>query len=158
MSEQKIDNKILLVGLGNLMQGDDALGRLFVDLISCLGYSFIDFECRPKLELEDAKLISNYEVVIFADASYEKLAGGFEMSRCFAASHAFFSMHTQRPPAVLNVINTVYQKFPRAYMLVITGEQWEEQTLLSHNAETNLQAAVEFFDEQFLPSVLALTA
>jgi hypothetical protein len=42
-------------------------------------------------------------------------------------------------------------------MLVITGEEWEERTLLSHKAETNLEAAVEFFDGQFLPSVLALT-
>lgn len=158
MSEQKTETRILLVGLGNRDQGDNALGCLFADMIGCLGYSFIDFEYREKLELEDAKLVSEYDVVVFADASFEKLGGGFEISRCFAAAHAFFSMHTQRPPAVLNIANTVYKKFPRAFMLVITGEEWEEQALLSHHAETNLQAAVEFFDEQFLPSVLALTA
>jgi hydrogenase maturation protease len=157
MKGQKEDKSILLVGLGNREQGDDALGSTFVDMIGCLGYNFIDFELRKQVELGDAKLISEYDVVIFADASYEKLEGGFEINRCFAAAHAFFSMNAQRPSAVLHVVNTVYKKFPKAYMLVITGEEWEEQTLLSHKAETNLQASVEFFDGQFLPSVLALT-
>jgi hydrogenase maturation protease len=157
MKGQKEDKSILLVGLGNREQGDDGLGCTFVDMIDCLGYNFIDFELRKQLELGDAKLISEYDVVIFADASYEKLGGGFEINRCFAASHAFFSMNTQRPCAVLHLVNTVYKKYPKAYMLVITGEEWEERTLLSHKAETNLEAAVEFFDGQFLPSVLALT-
>lgn len=158
MSEQKTDTKVLLVGLGNREQGDDGLGCTFVDMIDCLGYDFVDFEYREKLELEDAKLISEYDVVVFADASYEKLGGGFEISRCFAATHAFYANPSQRPPAVLHLANTLYKKYPKAYLLVITGEEWEEQASLSRDAETNLQAAVEFFDEQFLPAVLAMTA
>jgi hypothetical protein len=42
-------------------------------------------------------------------------------------------------------------------LLNISGEEWEDQPSLSGEAATNLQAAVEFFDEQFLSSILAVT-
>jgi Ni,Fe-hydrogenase maturation factor len=113
-------------------------------------------EYREQLFVEDAKLISNYDVVIFVDASYQKFGGGFEMSRCFAASHGFYFSNAQAPPAMLYLAKKLYEKCPKAYLLNISGEAFEEQPSLSNEALKNLQSAIEFFDEQFLPSILAV--
>jgi Ni,Fe-hydrogenase maturation factor len=154
MNEQNNDPGILLVGMGNREHGDNGLGWTFVEMMESLGYDFLDFEYREQLFVEDAKLISNYDVVIFVDVSYQKFGGGFEMSRCFAASHGFYFSNAQAPSAMLYLAKKLYHKTPKAYLLTISGEEWEEQAFLSNNAVKNLQSAVDFFDLHFLPSVL----
>jgi len=156
MKELKTDPKVLLVAMGNRERGDNGLGWTFVDMIDSLGYDFLDFEYREQLFVEDAKLIGEYDVVIFVDASYQKFGGGFEISRCFASSHGFYFSNAQAPSAMLYLAKKLYQKTPKAYLLSISGEEWEEQPSLSSDAVANLQAAIEFFDEQFLPSILAV--
>ena len=156
MNEQKTDASVLLVAMGNRERGDNGIGWEFADSIDSLGYDFLDLEYREQLFVEDAKLISNYDVVVFVDASYEKFGGGFEMSRCFAGSHGFYFSNSQAPPAMIYLAKKLYQKYPKAYLLNISGAAFEEQPALSIEALNNLQSAVEFFDEQFLPSILSV--
>jgi Ni,Fe-hydrogenase maturation factor len=158
MKEQKTNATVLLVAMGNREHGDNGLGWMFVDMIESLGYDFLNLEYREQMFVEDAKLIGNYDVVIFVDASYQKFGGGFEISRCFAASHGFYFSNAQAPPAMLYLAKKLYQKTPKAYLLSISGEEWEEQPSLSSEAIKNVQSAVEFFDEQFLPSILGVRA
>jgi Ni,Fe-hydrogenase maturation factor len=156
MNEQKTDPQVLLIGMGNRERGDNGLGWAFADTMNSLGYDFLDFEYREQMFVEDAKLISQYDVVIFADACYDKFGGGFEISRCFSASHGFYFSNAQAPSAMLYLAKKLYQKAPKAYLLTISGEEWEEQTSLSNKAVKNLQAAVEFFEQYFLPSILGV--
>lgn len=156
MNEQRTDATVLLVAMGNRERGDNGISWEFADTIESLGYDFLDFEYREQMFVEDAKLISKYDVVIFVDASCQKFGDGFEMSRCFAASHGFYFSNAQAPSAMLYLAKKLYEKSPKAYLLNISGEAFEEQPSLSNGALKNLQSAVEFFDEQFLPSVLAV--
>ncbi len=154
MKDLKTDSTgILIIGIGNSGRGDDGLGWKFVELIDGLGYDFLDYEFRYQLQVEDAALISNYGVVIFVDASHDKLSNGFEMKSCIPANHSFFSTHAQIPGAILNLANNLYNKFPKAYTFVISGKDWDLKTSLSKEAEKNLQAAISFFIEQFLPTI-----
>jgi hydrogenase maturation protease len=152
MKNSKTDPRILLIGIGNDGRGDDGLGWRFVEMIDSLGYDFLDYEFRYQLQVEDAATIADYDIVVFVDSSHARLSGGFEMRSCIAANHAFFSTHEQAPSAIVYLANTLYSKFPRAYTLAITGKNWELQTSLSREAETNLQSALSFFLEQFLPT------
>lgn len=153
MKNLKADPGILLIGIGNEGRGDDGLGWKFVEMIDGLGYDFLDYEFRYQLQVEDAAVIGNYDVVVFVDASHEKLGGGFEIRSCMAANHAFFSTHAQVPGAILYLANHLYNKFPKAYTLAISGKEWELQTSLSREAEKNLQSALSYFLEQFLPVI-----
>jgi len=154
MKDLKIKSTILLIGIGNSGRGDDGLGWKFVETIDGQGYDFLDYEFRYQLQVEDAALITNYDVVIFVDASHDKLSGGFEFRRCISASHSFFSTHAQAPGAIVHLANNLYNKFPKAYTLAISGRSWELETSLSEEAENNLQAALSFFTEQFLPTAV----
>lgn len=147
----KTDSGILLIGIGNNCRGDDGLGWKFIELVESMGFDFVDHELRYQLQVEDAALISDYDVVVFVDATYENLSQGFEVRPCIASNSSIFSTHTQSPEAMLKLSYHLYKKFPKAYILAICGEDWGLQTSLSETAEKNLRAAVSFFTEQFLP-------
>jgi hydrogenase maturation protease len=144
---------MLLIGIGNSGRGDDGLGWEFIERVSGLGYDFLDYEFRYQLQVEDAELIANYDIIVFVDASHDQLDGGFEMRRCISASHSYFTTHAQAPEAILHLANNLYNRFPKSYTLAISGEKWEMENSLSLDAKNNLQAAFEFFVEIFLPTV-----
>ena len=148
-----IGSCMLLVGIGNSGRGDDGLGWEFVERINALGFDSLDCEFRYQLQVEDAALISKYDVVVFVDATHDKLRSGFQMSRCISAPHSFFTSHAEAPGAILYLANELYTRFPKTYTLAISGTEWELQTSLSQEARRNLDTAVNFFIEQFLPTV-----
>lgn len=145
--------KILILGIGNSCRSDDGLGWKFVEIIEELGYNAQDYEFRYQLQVEDAALIAHYDVVIFVDASMARLKEGFEIKPCTAIEPDFFSTHAQKPEAILYLTNKLYGKFPHAYTLAISGLEWALSTSLSQEAETNLQTALGFFIEKFLPAI-----
>lgn len=145
----KTDFKILLIGIGNNCRSDDGLGWKFIELVESMGLDFIDREFRYQLQVEDAALISEYDVVYFVDATCQKLKNGFELRPCIASDDESFSTHAQSPGAILNLTNHLYKKFPEAYILAVCGEEWSLQASLSEAAKKNLIEAVSFFAEQF---------
>lgn len=147
----------MLIGIGNNCRGDDGLGWKFVELIEAMGLDFIDHEYRYQLQVEDAALISKYDVVYFVDASYEKMDMGFELRPCIASDEEQVSSHAQSPGAILKLANNLYQKYPESYVFAIGGESWELQTSLSEAAERNLIEATSFFAELFFETEVAET-
>lgn len=147
---------MLLVGIGNYDWGDESLGWSFVDRLIAQGYDFFDYQYRYKLKTEDAELLGNYDVIVFVSALQEKLNEGYELVPCVPANHSFFSDDSHAPAAILHLTNELYKKYPKAYVLRISGMDWGLQPYLSRAANENMEAAVAFFDEQFLPSVLAV--
>lgn len=154
MKNLKTDFKrVLLIGIGNCGRGDDGLGWKFNDLLSEKNYNWIDLEYRYQLQIEDTDLINNYDTVIFVDASHTTFTDGFEIRPCAASNHYFFSSHMQSPETILYLANDLFNKFPEAYTIAISGNDWELKTSLSAEAEKNLQAAFTFFTEVFLPII-----
>lgn len=150
---REVSNKVLLIGIGNSGRGDDGLGWKFTDMLKRYKFDFLDYEYRYQLQVEDTLLISRYSEVIFADASHEVLENGFEVKSCIPANHYFFSSHIQSPETILYLANDLYDKQPAAYTVAISGLYWELKTSLSKEAKKNLQSAIAFFLEDFLPSV-----
>jgi len=146
-------SKTLLVGIGNNCRGDDGLGWKFVEKIEQLRLDFVDCEFRYQLQVEDAALVQQFDVVIFADASHVKLDKGFELKRCEASEEVFFSTHAQSPEAILQISRDLYYKSPVAYTIAMSGKDWQLKESLSDQAEHNLQAALAFFVRDFLPAV-----
>jgi hydrogenase maturation protease len=147
----KINSTILLIGIGNNCRADDGLGWRFIEAMEGFDLESIDYEYRYQLQVEDAALISEYDVVVFVDATYEKFSNGFDIRSCTPDNDCTFSTHAQSPGAIVSLTNTLYNIFPKAYLIAICGEEWSLQSYLSETAEINLQAAVSFFTGQFLP-------
>jgi hydrogenase maturation protease len=169
--------KVLIYGIGNPGRQDDGLGALFVEnvqraLESNPGsggavragegrrYEF-SFDANYQLNIEDAELISHFDVAVFVDAS---LGGGDPASgrpqseeahanrpfRFFALRPepaASFSTHSVSPGGIVALCGALYDAAPSAYMLAIRGYEWSVNEELSPRARENLNAATEFLLE-----------
>jgi hydrogenase maturation protease len=152
MSESRTDKgRILLIGIGNTGRGDDGLGWCFADRLGELGLDGMDIEYRYQLQVEDALMVAEYPVVIFADASHEPMEEGFALRPCTPAAHYFYSSHMQSPETILYLSRALYQHEPLAYTMAIAGHAWELGTELSPTAQHNLGKASLYFENEWLP-------
>lgn len=142
MKEQETEDiKILLLAIGNSGRGDDGLGWKLGDLIAESGFKEVSVEYRYQLQVEDAQFITHYDAVIFSDATEQHNEKGFSFSKCIPANTYFYSSHRQSPETVLYLSNELYGKFPEAWILAISGYNWELGEGLSEHAEQNLNKA-----------------
>jgi len=141
------NDKLLIYGIGNLGRQDDGLA---IRLVEMLNQSLsqrdlrknIVFESNYQLGIEDALLISEYDVVLFLDATREKGAiTPFSVRYVETSAELSFTTHAMSIPNVLSLCEELYGKTPRAYLLAVPGYEWEIAEHLSPQADLNLDQA-----------------
>jgi hydrogenase maturation protease len=141
--------KKLLIGIGNYGRSDDALGWKFADAVAAGNDSAdYDIEYRYQLQIEDALLVSEYDEIIFADASHTQYEGGFSFYKAEPKQIANFTTHSLPPEAILWLVSRLYDKKPKAYVMGITGTNWDLQHGLSSAAQQHLINALDFFNQK----------
>ena len=144
MSEERTP-KTLVLGIGNSGRQDDGLGWSFLDFLKNEGLPDFDLEYRYQLQIEDAELISNYDRIIFVDATKEPTTDGFYLRACSKIALSEMNSHSLQPETVVMLCSAIYEKEPECLILGIEGVQWELETGLSPEANRNLERAQEFF-------------
>ncbi|MHA6247583.1 hydrogenase maturation protease [Pontibacter sp. CAU 1760] len=144
MKEQKAE-KILLIGIGNSARQDDGLGWAFLEKVESEGIFKGDVQYKFQLNIEDAELISQYDTVIFVDASKNELEAGFTYNPCFPSSNSEYSTHLLAPESALYVCQQLYRQQPHAWVLAIQGYEWELKEGLTNKALVNLEEAFAWF-------------
>lgn len=139
--------KTLIYGYGNPGRQDDALGVIFAEKIELWakenGFGFINIETNYQLNIEDASTISEYEQVIFADASKEEHIESFLYQKLQPSARVEFTMHSVSPAFILHLCESIFNRLPRAYLLQIRGFEWELREGLSIRASQNLENALQ---------------
>ena len=138
----------LIIGIGNSGRSDDGLGWAFLDAIEETGKYTGPLAYRYQLQIEDAELISHYENVLFVDATYTELEDGFQLVQIVPEIARSFSTHSLEPSTVLGLCEKVYGKLPNARLLMIEGVRWELHNGLSSTGLQNLEAALDFLEDQ----------
>ncbi len=140
--------KILVIGYGNPGRLDDGLGPAFAEKIEALKLPGVTVESNYQLNVEDADLISNYDVVVFADASVNA-AEPFEFEPMEKKTPMVgFSSHSITAGSLLGLAEELFGATPEAYGMAIRGDDFNEfGEQLSEAARRNLNAAAEFFSE-----------
>ena len=139
--------RILIYGYGNPGREDDGLGIAFAEAMQKWSRSQnrknISFEIDYQLNIEDAHTISKYDLVLFADASQEKL-DHFAVSVVKASDKVNFTMHTVSPSYVCHLCSEIFNRDPDTLLLHIRGYQWKMKEGLSEKAKLNLQLALDY--------------
>ena len=139
--------RILIYGYGNPGRFDDGLGiRLAEDLEAWIRKNKIDgVDCDTnyQLNIEDAEIISKYDLVLFADASEEDIRDVSITRVSPSDSKIEFTMHAVSPAFVLDLCNQIYGKTPDTWLIHIKGEDWQFKEGLSRVAEKNLSIAIK---------------
>ena len=147
--------KVLIFGYGNPGRQDDALGVLLADHMEKWAeekrIKSIDFDTNYQLNIEDALTISEYDMVIFADASIEQITG-FKLTKVIPSQKTEFTMHAMSPDFVLHLCQSLYDKYPATYLLHIKGFEFEMKETLTTLGKENLTLAYDFMVNAFSKS------
>lgn len=108
----------------------------------------VDVDSNYQLNVEDALTISEYDVVVFADASL-KATAPFQMEQIFPASEISFTTHAMHPSSVLALCEDLYHKVPETYLLTIPGYLWDVGEEMSEQAKAHLAVAYEHLQKYF---------
>jgi hydrogenase maturation protease len=131
----------LFYGIGNIGRQDDGLGIRLIENLELLNLPpHIELQSNYQLNVEDALEISNYDVVVFVDATVTaKSAGPFFISRIEPSPGIAFSTHAMSMEGILALSDQLYGKAPQAFVLTMPGFQWEVIDELSTEAQANLE-------------------
>lgn len=137
--------KVLLIGYGNPGRLDDGLGPRLAELVAAQRPPpHVRVESNYQLNIEDAALIAEHDVVIFADA-HVSCPDPFIFEPIQPAAHISFSTHSIDPASLLALAQETFGAKAVAYALGIRGHEFNEYAeRLSDQAQRNLRAAVEF--------------
>ena len=142
-------NSFIIIGIGNNTRQDDGLGWKFVELLEEAGFNQNNLLLKYQLMVEDAELVSNYNSVLFVDASKNNLENGFEFTVCLPSKNINFSTHFVPPNQILNLCETIYHKTPKSYIMAIQGYDWDIKIGLSEQATNNLEKALTYLKREF---------
>lgn len=136
--------KVLIYGYGNPGRQDDALGILLAEELEKWttknNLGFIDFDSNYQLNIEDALAISNYDVVIFADASIEDIAD-YTITKVQPSQKTEFTMHAMNPGFVLHLCQSLYDRHPDTFLVHLKGYKFDFLGEITGQANQNLKFA-----------------
>jgi hydrogenase maturation protease len=120
--------KVLILGWGNPLRGDDALGwraaeQLSEGLAGCQATVHVSHQLLPEFAFE----IAGSDLVIFIDAACDNGPFGrvrFERVVPRRCDSAAFSHHID-PPALLDMAQALYGSHPEAYLFTVAGRSFE---------------------------------
>lgn len=149
---KKLDNKTIVLGIGNNGRQDDGLGWSVLDYLKKQNIIF-DLEYRYQLQIEDAELISNYDRVIFVDSTIEETEQGFYLKLCFPSEKYNFSTHALVPETILYLSNKLYNRNPEAFIFGIQGYEWNLKIGLSERGFQNFNKAIKYLKKSTLLTI-----
>jgi hydrogenase maturation protease len=116
----------LVVGYGNPLRGDDALGWRVVEKLVGVTNGAVTGLAVHQLTPELAEQVSEADLVIFVDASYEGEPGGWQSSPIRLTSTAAQAVgHHFTPENLLNYVKAVYQAEPVAIMISVAAGSFD---------------------------------
>jgi hydrogenase maturation protease len=144
------NKKLLVYGFGNPGRQDDGLGPAFAEMVE--GWKkknnadYIVTDSNYQLNVEDALEISEYDVVIFADATIEDEVEDFSLGVLDPTkAEVKYTLHAASPGYILELCHEMYQKYPETYLMRIKGYEWDFKEGLTINASNNLDKAFHYF-------------
>lgn len=146
--------KILVYGYGNPGRQDDGLGVEFVkrfqEWVIKEKLEGFEFENNYQLNIEDAEIIADKDIVIFADATVEHIED-FCISDVISSFEVSFTTHSASPGYILHLCKELFGSQPNTLLLHIRGYSWDIGEGLTPEAGNNLEKALAFFREKFHP-------
>ncbi len=136
---------ILVYGYGNPGRRDDGLGVLFAEHVEKLSLPHVKVETNYQLNAEDALEMAEYDIVVFADASYNE-GDSFRLTTLQPALEVTFTTHAMAPGSVLALCQELYGKRPDTYLLELRGFEWDMGEGVSAQGAQVLRQAIAFVE------------
>lgn len=131
-------DRVLFYGIGNEGRQDDGVGIRLISALEqfCLPSGW-DLDANYQLNAEVALQISEYDVVIFLDASRKQVEAPFYIEKISPDNRIAFSTHAMSAASILGLCEKLYVSSPRCFWIGIPGFSWEFGEMMSEEAERN---------------------
>lgn len=144
--------KTLIYGYGNPGRQDDGLGARFTELFEKWTQSekieHIVVDCNYQLNIEDAAVISEYDTVIFVDASVVEDVENFRLEPVTPDNASIeFTMHAVSVGYVVDLCGKIYGNTPESFVLHIKGYEFDFIEELTPQAAENMLAAFDYMKD-----------
>ncbi len=141
--------KNLIYGYGNPGRQDDGIGARFTELfekwIQEQNIKNISIDCNYQLNIEDAATISEYDTVIFVDASIVEDVENYKLEKIKPDNaNIEFTMHAVSAAYVVFLCEQLYGKSPKSYILHIKAYEFDFVEELTPKAAENMLDAFDF--------------
>jgi hydrogenase maturation protease len=148
MNATVIDVKVLVIGIGNPLRGDDAAGwfaaqwlaeRVDADQVTTMAVHL--------LTPEWAQPLSHTEMVIFIDAAEGQAPGTLTIRQIAPADEPASITHQLTPQRLLALAQRLYGRAPVAFLCTVGGVDFGHKEVLSELVEPACQELVQRIDE-----------
>jgi hydrogenase maturation protease len=141
--------KILVYGYGNAGRMDDGIGERFVELtdkwIEEEKIENVFTDCNYQLNIEDSATVSEYDAVIFVDASVVEDVENFRLEKVVPNDATIeFTMHAVSASYVIDLCRKIYNKTPDAWVLHIRAYEFDFKEEMTPKAVENMLDAFSF--------------
>lgn len=145
----QLRKRVLVYGYGNPGREDDGLGIEMTKMVQ----NWIDkheLDCMTtdsnyQLNIEDADKVSEWDIVVFVDASKDEYLHEFIFKKVEPSdAKVEFTMHAVSPSYVLHLCEKLFQKSPETYVLGIKGYEWGFKEEITDNAKLNLEQSFQY--------------
>ncbi len=136
--------KVMVIGYGNPLRTDDAIGWRAAGDLSQLADKDVEIVACHQLNPEMAEPVSQAKLVVFIDACTDGAPG--KLSRCEVQPAAFepdMMSHHLDPASLLACARELYGKAPKAVVICVTGECFGYGRELTATVERVLPGVVE---------------
>ena len=150
--------QVLVVGYGNSLRSDDAVGLYAVREMQKVGTrSNVEFLEMHQLQPELAEIMSRKDLVIFIDAAMHGISGETRYEPVLPSSKTPEMSHSTNPESLLFMAKELYGHVPKAILVTVAGECFGIGTKLSAEVEVAMKGvavrASQLIDE-FLGAVV----
>jgi hydrogenase maturation protease len=138
-----VENPVLLIGYGNELRCDDALGPTVARALAALGFGWLRVLAVPQLTPELAEPVSRARAVVFVDATLNAPPGAVQIGPLAGAALSEPLGHLGSPRSLLALAEAVFQRVPPAWMVTVGVEELGAGEGLSPAVERALPEVVE---------------
>jgi hydrogenase maturation protease len=134
---------ILLIGYGNELRSDDAVGQRVSDLIASWKLANLCTLSVRQLTPELAELLANFDVAIFVDAYPATVEQDVQVCSLELGDTNVTMGHSSNPSYLLALTQALYGRSPQAWWVTVPGVNFELDENLSPIAKRGIEIALE---------------
>jgi hydrogenase maturation protease len=134
---------ILLIGYGNELRGDDAIGPRVARAIGELRFPWLRVLMPQQLTPELADPIARAQAVVFVDATLNAPPGAIQMGPLAGAAMSEPLGHLSNPRSLLALAEAVFNRVPPAWMVTVGIEELCAKEGLSPKVEQAVPEVIE---------------
>jgi hydrogenase maturation protease len=142
-------SKVLVIGYGNPLRGDDAAGQVVARSVEEWHVPNVKVLTLDQLAPELAEDLARATTVFFVDASVDVTLGHPRVQEIQASESAISSSHHSSPKDLLSLTKQLYETIPRAYLIAIPTQSFDVREGLSAKAQYGVEKVLEYLQRHF---------